>query len=51
MLVVSMLSPSSTWVQVLVSAEQLKGKHQIAIYIPSGGTRSPVSILSYLLTA
>ena len=30
---------------ILVSAEQLKDMHQIVIYIPLGGTRSPVIIL------
>ena len=30
---------------VLVSAEQLKDTHQTVIYIPSGGTRSPLTLL------
>ena len=34
MLVVSMYSPSPTWVGVLVSTEQLKDMCQIVIYIP-----------------
>ena len=34
--VVGMYSPSSTWVSVLVSAEQLKDMHQIVMYIPWG---------------
>ena len=36
----SLWSPSSTWVMVLVSAEQLKDMCQIIIYTPGGGTRS-----------
>ena len=35
-LVVSVCSTSSTWLGILVSAEQLKDMHQIVIYIPSG---------------
>ena len=31
---------------VLVCVEQLKDMNQIAIYIPSGGTRRPMTILT-----
>ena len=34
-------------VGVLVSTEQLKDMHEIVIYPPSGGTSSPVTLLSY----
>ena len=53
MLVVSIQSPSSTWVRrgVLVSAEQFKVMHQTVIFILAGGPRSPVTLFSKLLTA
>ena len=35
---------------LLVSTEQFKGMCQIVIYIPSGETRSPVTLLSSSLT-
>ena len=39
--VVSVWSPSSTWVGVLVSTEHLTGMHQgLTICIPSGGART-----------
>ena len=34
-----------------VSVEQLKGRHQIVVYIPAGGVRSAVTLLSKSLTA
>ena len=35
--------------EILVSTEKLKDIHQIAIYIPSGGTRRPVTCSNHLL--
>ena len=46
-LVVGLYLPSSTLVGVLVSVQQLKDMHQaVVIFIPSGGTRCPVILLS-----
>ena len=53
MIVVSMLSASSNWVRILVSAEQLKNTHQIITYwyIPWGRTRTlSVEVLFLFLT-
>lgn len=38
--VVSMLSPPSPWMKVLVSSEQLKEMHQAVMSVPRGETRA-----------
>ena len=42
----SIQSPSYIGVGILVSAEQLKDMYHIVTYIPSGGTKSPLIVLS-----
>ena len=41
--------PPLAWAGVLASAEQLGDEHLIVIPLPSGGTRGPVTLLSYEL--
>lgn len=41
--------PPLAWAGVLASAEQLGDEYLIVISLPSGGTRGPVTLLSYEL--